>query len=151
MKKTVCLFIIVLFAFFLCGCKEVKKFSLEDKYYNNDSIMVYSSFDEISELISNKENFVLYIYLDGCLTCRDLRFIAEEYFSEKKIMIYALNYDEMEKGSQLKKTIEYAPSVVLFQKGKIVKFLDTSSDDDIFAFKDIDGFSTWFETYIELK
>ena len=152
MKKTFCLLIIFFLMFLLVGCqKEIKKFSLEDKYYNSEELIVYEDYSKISSLINDKENFVLYIYLDGCSTCHDTKIILEEYLTDKKIMVYGLNYDAMEKGSQLKKTIEYAPSVVLIEKGKIVKFLDTSSDEDTFAFKDIDGFSKWFETYIELK
>ena len=150
MKRVLPLLIVMLVV--LVGCGKVSKFSLTDKYYTNEEKgLVEVELSEVNEAIEAKDNFVLLIYLAGCSTCQELRPIVEEYLDKANIKMLMLSYDSMEKGSKLKKTVKYAPSVVIFKNGKIIDFLDTASDRDIERFSSYDAFSEWFESYIELK
>lgn len=143
--------VLALFSTLLVGCKE-KKFSLSDKYYDSENYgIIESSLEEVVEAENNKESFITFIYLNGCSTCDKLKGILDTFLVEAKIKVYAVAYDKLEKGTTLKATVRYAPSVVIFKKGKVVDFLDTASDKDIDRFNSFDAFKEWIESYIEVK
>lgn len=145
---------LLVFAFLLLiltSCK-VEKYKLDEKYYNPSEVgLTDVELDLVNEEIKNKGNFALFIYLDGCTTCSEFEPIVSSFLEENNMMMYSLSYDKMEKGSDLKKTVKYSPSVVLFKNGKIVAHLDTSKDEDTERFRSFDAFKEWFESYIELK
>ena len=56
-----------------------------------------------------------------------------------------------DKNNTLKKNIEYAPSVALFYKGDLVKYLDATNEMHIPYYETTSGFTSWIETYIDIK
>ena len=141
---------ILLVAILLVGCKE-SKFYLDEKFYNTDNGLVIVELEDVNQAISQKESFIVYIYLTGCSTCQEFEPIVREFLEENKMMMYYLSYDKLEKGSYLKKKVKYAPSALIFEKGKLVDYLDTSSDRDTERYKSLDAFSEWMKSYIEMK
>lgn len=150
--KRVLIFALLVIGCLLVGCKEQEKFYLNDEFYELENKGITEvDIEEVNSRINNKDNFLLYIFLVGCTTCDELRKILDDYLEDTNLEILSLPYDSMEKGSTLKKTVKYSPSVVIFKNGKIVDFLDTSSDDDTECFRSLEAFKAWLESYIELK
>ena len=50
----------------------------------------------------------------------------------------------------MRERVQFAPSLVLFNEGKIVDALDATSDDDKPALTSVDGLNKWLEEYIYL-
>ena len=60
-----------------------KPFRLEEKYYDNMSIIDIDH-KRYEELVDKKENFVLYLTLEGCTTCAHFRPIAVDFITTNK-------------------------------------------------------------------
>ena len=124
-----------------------KPFRLEDKYYENMSIVDINA-EKYNKLVDNKESFILYMYLDGCTTCAAFKPIATEFVLKNKITVYRIEYKELAK-TDLK--IDYAPSFALIKKGKLKAYLDAESQKDIVYYKDANKLQSWVEKYVDLE
>ena len=124
-----------------------KPFRLEDKYYENMSIVDINA-EKYNKLVDNKESFILYMYLDGCTTCAAFKPIATEFVLKNKITVYRIEYKELAK-TDLK--IDYAPSFALIKKGKLKAYLDAESQKDVVYYKDVNKLQSWVEKYVDLE
>ena len=124
-----------------------KPFRLEEKYYDN---MAFIDIDHkrYEELVDKKENFILYLTLEGCTTCAHFRPIAVDFITKNKLTVYRIEYKEFTQ-TNLKDDVKYAPSMIIMKKGKLKAFLDAQSNDDYKYYQDADTLKTWFEKYIE--
>ena len=125
-----------------------RPFRLEEKYYDNMSIIDIDH-NRYEELVDKKESFILYLTLDGCTTCTIFAHKATDFVVKNKITVYRIEYKEFSQ-TDLKGEVEYAPSMLIFKKGKLKAFLDAQSDEDLQYYKDSNSLRTWFEKYIEL-
>ena len=125
-----------------------KPFRLEEKYYGNMSI-VNIDHKRYEELVDKKENFILYLYLDGCTSCQAFKPVVNNFVIKNKLTIYSIEYKELNQ-TNLKDDVEYAPSMIIMKKGKLKAFLDAQSDDDLKYYRDYEELKKWFEKYIEL-
>ena len=137
----------------LTSCKEVTyPFYLNDQYYNEGKLIELTSIDEFKTLENNKESFGIYVFLPGCMTCASFKPILEEYIEMNKITLYSIPYTKLKNSNNtLKSNINYAPSVALFNEGEIVTYLDALDNEHINYYESVEGFSSWFETYVYLK
>ena len=62
-----------------------------------------------------------------------------------------INSKLKDKNNTLKKNIKYAPSVALFYKGELSKYLDATNEHHIPYYETTSGFTSWIETYIDIK
>lgn len=144
MKKNILLLILLLG---LVGCKK-SVFSLDSKYYNNKDIVVINDID-FNNLINNKESFIVFIYDSTCITCREFNNVLQEFVDKEGISIYKLSYKDM-KNTNLKNDIKYYPSLAIFNRGKLVSFLDAQSDDDTMYYKSYENVKIWISKYIKI-
>lgn len=151
MKK----FLVILFtALLLVGCgkekeKQVEKFYLEDQHYGNPVITEISK-NELEELEESKKNFAVFVYLPGCTSCAEFRTVLDEYVVEKNIEIYTISILRA-KETSIDEVVEFAPSLVLYNKGEVVTYLDSTSDEHIPALTSSEGLTKWLENYIYLS
>ena len=68
---------------------------------------------------------------------------------ENKISFYYLTSDYV-KDTLIYETVKYFPSVIIYDKGKIVKYLRFDSDEDKDFYRSYDGFSKWFKANVKL-
>ena len=124
-----------------------KPFRLEEKYYGN---MAFVDIDHkrYEELVDKKENFILYLTLEGCTTCAHFRPIAVDFVTKNKLTVYRIEYKEFTQ-TNLKDDVKYAPSMIIMKKGKLKAFLDAQSNDDYKYYQDANTLKIWFEKYIE--
>ena len=149
MKKLLLLPILLLTS---CNKNTTYPFYLNKKYYSEYNIIDLSSIDDFKTLEKEKDSFAIYVYLPGCLTCNAFKPILNEYLEKEEITIYSISYTKVkDKSNTLKSNISYAPSVALFNEGELVDYLDALSDEHIDYYSSVEGFASWFETYVYIK
>ncbi len=146
-NKILILLTICIFIFTGCQQKKVDKIRIEDKYYDKGGFIELKG-SEVEELINNKESFVLYTYNFFCNMPVPAKDILNKYMENKNIRIISVPYEEYKK-LDIDGNIEYAPSVIIFDKGKIIKYLDAESNADLPKYQNVDKFADWLETYVE--
>ena len=145
MKKSIILLISI---WLLVGCQHTK-FYLEDSYYNDGSINIIDD-DKFNNLVKKKESFAIFIYEPSCITSNNFNEVLKEFSNKYNITIYALSYKDM-KNTILKDDIKFYPSLALYNDGKLIDFLDAQDDNDTNAYKDVDGLSVWFFSFVAKK
>ena len=143
--------------FVLCSCQNNQNslpFKLEDKYYTkeNKGLVEINDINLFKNLEKNNESFGVYIYLSGCLTCQKFKPILTEFLDINNIQLYSISYTLIkESKNTLHSNIEYAPSVALFNDGKLITYLDSINNDHIEYYENLDGFTSWFTNYVEIQ
>ena len=141
MKKVV-LFIITLLLITGCKEKQIEKFHLNNKYYNEGKFITIKNLDDLKN-----DSYILYTYNNFCtfnVPCED---IFKSYMEKYKIDFYRIPFDDFKKTS-LYKEVKYAPSIILVKDGKIVEYLDANSNKDLEKYQDTKKFEEWINKYI---
>ena len=138
---------IIILTFFGYICKK-EKFYLEDNYYNYDMKKV--SYSDINKLEKEKKSFILLTYNPYCSLKIPCDKFFEEYAKNKNITILTIPFDKFKK-TEYYKTVKYALSVIIINKGRIITYLDAEKDNDIKLYQDTNKFGNWIEKYIKLK
>lgn len=146
-KVIVIIISIIILTFLGYICKK-EKFYLEDNYYTYDMKKV--SYSDINKLEKEKKSFILFTYNSYCSLKIPCDKIFEEYAKNKNITILTIPFDKFKK-TEYYKTVKYAPSVIIINKGKIITYLDAEKDKDIKLYQDTNKFGNWIEKYIKLK
>lgn len=107
--------------------------------------------EQLNKLTSEKETFLLYIYLPGCTSCASFKPIVNDFIdANKDIKIYQLNYQAIEdEDNIITQNIDYTPSIFVFKDGTLVDYLDPKSNDDYDTYKTAENLSLWINQYIE--
>lgn len=149
MKKLICLLLTLLI---LTSCQE-KVFSLDDEYYFKTDLIEIDSLEEVEQMAKDKKSFALFVYMNGCTSCAAFKPVLTAFLNRNKMTFYSISAETIgeDKDNSIMKAIEYAPSVLLYNKGKVVASLDAMSNDDIPYYETEDGFTQWFIKYCEIK
>lgn len=147
----------------ITSCSKTKKdntpinngesFYLESEYYNctEENLLMVEDYEYIKNLEKNKKSFAIFVYLPGCLSSLNFEKILDEYLQKNKIKIYSISFSNI-KGvkNTITKTIEYAPSVLIFKEGKLAGYLNTTNDQQKQYFKSVQAFNQWFTSYVDI-
>lgn len=125
------------------------KFYLEDKYYGKNQFVDITSAD-LNNLIKEKESFALFVYQPACVTSADFEQVLYDFMETNNIQIYKISFSDL-KETEIKNTIKYYPSFAVFNKGKMVDYLDANSDEDLKYYKSKEGFTKWFQSHVIIK
>lgn len=143
MKKRLLILVGVLLL--LVGCKQ-EKFYLEENLYENNTI-IDITVKELKKLEKDKKNFALFVYLPGCTSCAEFKEVLNDFHKDNKVEFYSISITECDDTS-VSDTIKFAPSMLLYEDGKVVAYLDATSDEDKLALTEVNSFKTWLEKYI---
>lgn len=141
MKKTLLILITI---FLITGCKEkqIEKFYLDDKYYNEGN---YIKVNDINNL--KKDTYILYTYNNYCTFNKPCEEIFKEYMEKYKIDFVSIPFEKFKKTS-LYGEVKYGPSILIIKEGKIIKYLDANKDSDLQKYQDTKEFEKWINKYI---
>ena len=155
MKKKVTISLLILFlisiliANILIINKKEKVFYLENSYYGKNN-MTEININELNKLIDNKESFAVFVYQPLCITSTNFESILKDFLEENKISIYKIAFSNI-KNTKIGKTIKYYPSFIIYNKGKMIDFLEANKDEDIKYYTSKKEFESWFTKYIKIK
>ena len=143
----------LIFILIVTGCfnnnDSKDKIYLEDKYYGSTEFKSINT-NQFEEMIKNKESFVLYTYNFYCILPISCETIFKEFMEENKISFNSLKFEDLKKTS-IYDHVKYAPSIIIFNDGELVTYLDPDSQEDLNYFQDIDEFTKWITSYINLN
>lgn len=79
----------------------------------------------------------------------DFEKVVTEFTNEYNLHVFRININDIEK-TKLANKIKYTPSLVIYQKGKVYKYLDANSDKDTNYYKTTTNLKEWLDKYILL-
>jgi hypothetical protein len=150
MKKILSVLFIIITSFvtlFGCSCDDNNEYdnranlSVGDFSYTTYEII---EMDTLKGKTSAKDDFILFVYQDGCYACSAFKPVLESVIQSLHIKVYALNYWNIEKGHELKE-LKYTPSIVVYKEGKAILKTDPTLNSEYFANKD--GFIKLLDQY----
>lgn len=127
-----------------------KAFYLEDELYNTSENYEEISLSKFKKLQSDKKSYVVFTYASFCPFKTPSDKIFKSVFKGNKMKLYAIGYDKL-KGNDITNKVNYAPSVMIFKKGKLVAYLNAESDDDYNRYQNKKEFKKWLAKYIYLE
>lgn len=141
---------ILLFVSCMClltSCSGNKKIYLSNEFYsegnfkeiNNDSINQY-----------NNKTYLLFTYNNYCSLPIPCDKIFLEVAKKNNISILSMPFSEFKK-TVFYDTVKYAPSIIIVDEGKVIKYLDANKDEDLEKYQDVDKFEKWLNENIYLK
>lgn len=155
MKKKIIIYLSILFVLIITTVtslitnKSEKKFYLEDSYYETNN-MTEIKIDELNQLIDDKKSFAVFIYQPMCVTSSDFENILSEYLEENHISIYKIAFSNI-KNTDIGKSVKYYPSFIIYNKGRMIDFLEANKDEDVDFYTSKEGFEKWFTSYIKIR
>lgn len=150
MKKVGLLLLSFLLILVISGCdKKEEKFYLEDNYYVSEEMEDVPG-TKIEELEDNEESFAVFVYMASCTSCAHFDKILESFLEEHPIKIYKVSLLNI-KGTKMEGNVKFSPSIVLYNKGEIVSYLNAISDDDMRYYQSKEDLKEWLEQYIYLE
>ena len=132
-------------AVLVSGC--TKNFYLDQEFYQTNGEFVNITSEEFANLDS--QNYALFVYNNYCAFSIPCDEIFHQYMTENHINFLSMSYEEFKK-TNLHKTVDFAPSVILVKNWKIVAYLDTEKDAHLDLYQDVEKFGEWFEKYVNL-
>lgn len=126
-----------------------KTFYLEENYYSSNE-MTEINIDELNDLTKKKESFAVFLYQPSCIASTNFENVLNEFIEKNKISIYKLTFSSI-KNTDIGKKIKYYPSFIIYNKGKMVDFLESDKDEDVEYYTSSEGFTKWFTNYVKLK
>ena len=145
MLKKILLFVVCMCL--LTSCSGNKKIYLSNEFYsegnfkeiNNDSINQY-----------NNKTYLLFTYNNYCSLPIPCDKIFLEVAKKNNISILSMPFSEFKK-TVFYDTVMYAPSIIIVDEGKVIKYLDANKDEDLEKYQDVDKFAKWLNENIYLK
>lgn len=133
-------------AVLVSGC--TKKFYLDQDFYQTNGEFVNITSEEFANLDS--QNYALFIYNNYCAFSIPCDEIFHQYMAENHINFLSMSYEEFKK-TNLHKTVDFAPSVILVKNWKIVAYLDSEKDAHLDLYQNVEKFGEWFEKYVDIE
>ena len=125
------------------------EFYLDDIYYNKGDYITITT-EDLNDLLTNKNTFLLYTYNNFCSLPIPCAQIFEEVMDKYKIDILKIPFEDF-KNTPLYDTVKIAPSLIIIKEGEIVSYLDTDKDEDKDKYQDSKVFKEWLNSYVILK
>lgn len=129
--------------------QKVEPFLLNDKYYGKKNITEID-YQNLRNLIKNKENFAIFVYQPMCITSSDFEEVLNQFLEENPLNIYKIPFSSI-KDTDIGEKIKYYPSFIIYKDGKIVDYLEANKDEDVKYYSSKDEFKDWFTRYVRLK
>ena len=145
MKKAIALATLLILSVFFLTKKE--QIYLTKKYYKSGNYIEVGS-EQIEKL--KKDTYVLFTYNSYCNLKIPCETIFKKTMEKYKIDFLSTPFVEFKKTKFYKK-VNYAPSVLIVSKGKIISYLDANKDSDLEKYQDDKKFEKWLQKYIKLS
>lgn len=141
-RKLLMLFIIM---FALCSCT-ISKITIELDPTIETYVLIDK--DELQTKMNNQDDFLLYIYSDSCLGCKDFKPILNSYIKDSDAKIYAIETRNLPSNNNL---VEWSttPSLAVLNNGKTMEIADGINNSKVFASKE--NLNEFINKYVEFN
>lgn len=103
--------------------------------------------DGYEQLLRDKKSALLFIDQSGCHNAAAMAESLKNIMAEHQIGVYRMQFSVM-KTTSLHDQVEYYPSLVVINKGKIVNWLKADSNQDTERFRDEQALRDWIAEYV---
>ncbi len=149
-KKILILFFSILLILILLSMSPREKtFYLNDEYYGHSSLIEIDS-DALKTLEEDKRSFAVFVYQPYCTTSYDFNNHVTKFLDTYQMTFHKILFSNI-KDTSIANYVKYCPSVVIYQNGQVVAYLDASSNKDMVYYESVKGLKKWFTTYVLLK
>lgn len=109
----------------------------------------------INKLIDNKASFIIAVNMgDVCMSGTDEQTVIDQisnFKTKHNIYYYYTSMGIFQKTKIYNKTLKYAPTVIIVNKGKVLAYTDPNKDSDKKLYKNYSDFEKWMKKYIVIK
>ena len=145
MKTILIIFLLLI----VVGCQSNELFYLDNEYYLENSFIEIESSD-LKKLEDDKKSFIVFLYQPMCVASYDFEEVLKEFVKTYEITFYKLAFSDIN-DTKVNEYVKYYPSAVIYQNGKVIAYLDASSNNDLPFYESVGGFKKWVTTYIKLN
>lgn len=85
-----------------------------------------------------------------CITSSDFETVLNKFLEDNPLSIYKIAFSNI-KNTNVGANIKYYPSFIIYNKGKVVDYLEANKDEDIDFYTSKEGFTKWFTKYININ
>lgn len=124
-----------------------RHFQLNESDYGNTGFVDIDG-AKYEEMIKNKESFMVFVDMTGCITADGLRERTKKFSEEHNVRFYRIMWPEAKEVS-IRDFLKYYPSVILINKGTVASYLRTDSDEDSDRYNSYEALSEWILKYIK--
>lgn len=124
-------------------------FSLSAEFYESEEGVVEISAEEFLRLVAEKKSFLLLGHTLACPMGMPLTSLAKEFSFNHKIRVVSLDMENFERAGLLAK-IKYLPTMVIYQDGEMVRYLDGEKNEDLSAYETLEGLENWVKKYVKI-
>lgn len=125
---------------------------LEKEVIKSDKVTDITTVNDFNTLLNNKETFLLFVYLPGCVSCASFKPVVKEFIDLNDVTMYQMNYQVVkETDNIIKQSISYTPSIFIFIDGELKAYLDPQKEEDKDTYKNVENLSTWINEYIDVE
>ena len=141
--------LILLLCFLLIGCGQNKTYELSSEYYQKDNLIEITK-EELQKLENDEKSFSVFLYQPFCSASNELEETVTTFLKEHQISFYKIAYTNIDE-TLLGDTVKYYPSVIIYEKGKIIKYLRADCNEDMCCYENAYNFENWFTETIPLE
>ena len=123
--------------------------SLSSEFYESGDGVVEISAEEFSALVNEKKSFLLFGHTLSCPMGMPLTALTKELAEKYKISIVSLDRENFEKAG-LSSRIKFLPTMVVYFEGEEITHLDGEKDEDLSAYKTVEGLENWVKKYVKI-
>lgn len=124
-----------------------RTFALDDNYYGREGLSEID-IDTMRQMIDEHKTFAVFIYQTSCSTSENFEKVLEEFSTRNQIAMEKTSFVEA-KNSGLVGELKYYPSFAIYHNGELVDFLDADSDEDTEYYRTVEGFTKWWQQYVQ--
>lgn len=107
--------------------------------------------DNFKEITNNNEYTLIFVYLKGCSACNAFKTIIYDTKAYNDLAVYQIEYKNLSTLNLDIPDLKYAPSLIVVKDGKVLDYLDSSSDEDKTFFKEAYSLSKWLSNYMDIN
>lgn len=125
---------------------EPQKVTLSQEYLNGYNMGVID-IEGYQALVDDQKSFVVISYIPGC-SAQILTYL-KHYAIDHNLAYFYLPWSATRE-LDLKSSVKFPPTVMIFNQGKLTAFLDSNSNIDAKYYNSEDEFSSWMNFHLNI-